>query len=102
MSFEAFLTIPSHHPSLPGHFPDRPIVPAVVILDAVIGALAEWREADRVTKISGAKFLAPLKPDQPFSIQFVDHAEPDTINFVCRTDGRDIVQGRLLVQRRSI
>jgi len=102
MTFEVRRTISSNHPSLPGHFPDRPIVPAVVILDEVIGALAEWRETDRVTKISNAKFLAPLEPDQPFSIQFVDHADADMINFVCRTDGRDIVQGRLLVQRRPI
>ncbi len=32
---ERVVTIPADHPSLPGHFPGRPIVPAVVILDEV-------------------------------------------------------------------
>ena len=102
MSFEVSRAIPSDHPSLPGHFPDRPIVPGVLILDEVIGALAEWRTGDLVTNISNAKFLAPLEPDQSFSIRFHDQAEADSVDFVCRTAIRDIVRGRLLVQRRSI
>ena len=101
MSFEVSRTISSEHPSLPGHFPDRPIVPAVVILDEVIGAVAEWRGADRVTKIGSVKFLAPLQPDQMFSICLHDCPDAKTIDFVCQSGSRDIVQGRLLVERRS-
>src|SRR5437868_5279247 len=65
MQFELCRTIPADHPSLPGHFPDAPIVPAVVILDEVIAALAEWRGQCQLTAIPTVKFLAPLKPDQP-------------------------------------
>jgi len=102
MSFEVSRTIPSDHPSLPGHFPDRPIVPAVVILDEVIGALAEWHANDCVTGIGSVKFLAPLEPDQPFLIKFLERSEAGTVDFVCRIGSRNIVLGRLLVQRRPI
>ena len=102
MSFEVSRTIKSDHPSLPGHFPDRPIVPAVVILDEVIDALVEWHNHDRVTNISSVKFLAPLQPDQPFSIHFLDPSQAGTVDFNCLVDGRAIVQGRRLVDRRSI
>ena len=102
MSFQIRRMIAADHPSLPGHFPDRPIVPGVLILDEVIGVLAEWRSTDLVTKISSAKFLAPLEPGEWFSIRFHDPTEADSVDFVCRSGSRDIVQGRLLVQRRSI
>ena len=101
VSYEVTRIIPSDHPSLPGHFPDRPIVPAVVILDEVIGALAEWRPLEHVVEINSVKFLAPLEPDQPFVIQFCRREADDSCDVVCRVGGHAIVQGRLLVQLRS-
>ena len=32
-------TIDPDHPCLPGHFPGRPVVPGVVVLDRVVEAL---------------------------------------------------------------
>ena len=32
-------SIPHDHPSLPGHFPGRPIVPGVVMLERVLEAI---------------------------------------------------------------
>ena len=101
MTFEVSRAISAYHPSLPGHFPDRPIVPAVVILDEVITAAADWQPAFEVAKIETVKFLAPLKPEEPFTIHFSDDKEPERADFICRTQSRVIVQGRLLLRRRS-
>lgn len=55
--------ISASHPSLPGHFPCRPIVPAVVLLDRVAAALECWR-GQQITALPQVKFVAPLLPDE--------------------------------------
>lgn len=55
------LTLPADHPALPGHFPGRPLVPGVVILDLVIAAAG--RAGYAVTAVTTAKFSAPLYPE---------------------------------------
>jgi 3-hydroxyacyl-[acyl-carrier-protein] dehydratase len=99
MNFEVRRTISADHPSLPGHFPGAAIVPGVVILDEVLTALTDWREDSRVTVISAVKFLAPLKPKQPFTICLIasEHPEGEVV-FRCRDEDRVIVEGRLQVR----
>jgi len=101
MTFELQCKIPANHPSLPGHFPGAPIVPGVVILDEVAEALAQWRNDTQLVTIRTVKFLAPLKPEQPFLIRLsAPEQEEDQVDFCCQTADRVIVQGRLLVRRR--
>ena len=57
------LRIPSSHPALPGHFPGEPIVPGVLLLDAVLSA------APSTMHIPWAKFHAPLGPDEEVVIR---------------------------------
>jgi 3-hydroxyacyl-[acyl-carrier-protein] dehydratase len=99
MNFVVRRTIGADHPSLPGHFPGASIVPGVVILDEVLAALTEWREDSHPTVISTVKFLAPLKPDQPFAICLVV-SEPagSEVVFRCLVEDRVIVEGRLQVR----
>jgi 3-hydroxyacyl-[acyl-carrier-protein] dehydratase len=98
MNFEGRRTISADHPSLPGHFPGTPIVPGVVILDEILAALTEWRGGSRVTSIRAVKFLAPLKPQQPFTICLsAGHDAEDEVDFSCRVDDRVIVEGRLQI-----
>jgi 3-hydroxymyristoyl/3-hydroxydecanoyl-(acyl carrier protein) dehydratase len=98
MTFEAIRLIGANHPSLPGHFPDAPLVPGVVILDEVIAALAEWQQNSQLSGIRMVKFLAPLQPEQAFTISLSlrnEHAEE--VNFCCRAEDRVIVEGQLEV-----
>lgn len=98
MTFEVFGLIHADHPSLPGHFPGAPLVPGVVILDEVVAALNEWRHDSELSGIRSVKFLAPLKPEQPFTISFFATSEDaGEISFCCRSEERVIVEGRLAV-----
>jgi 3-hydroxyacyl-[acyl-carrier-protein] dehydratase len=102
MNSEICRAIPADHPSLAGHFPEAPIVPGVVILDEVAAALAEWRRDCHLTRICAAKFLLPLKPEQPFTISFTAAKEQDNrINFRCRAGSRILVEGRVELSRRA-
>jgi 3-hydroxyacyl-[acyl-carrier-protein] dehydratase len=101
MAFEIRRTISSDHPSLPGHFPDAPVVPAVVILDEVVAALAQWRGDCQLTAIPTVKFLAPLKPGEAFTISLsTQEAANEEFDFSCRVGNRTIVQGRLQVRAK--
>ena len=103
MIFEVSRVIRADHPSLPGHFPGSPLVPAVVILDEVLEALIEWRQNSKLSGIRTVKFLAPLKPEHPFTICLsADEARPGEVNFCCRTEDRVIVEGRLEVVWEAI
>ena len=61
--------IPEDHPSLPGHFPGRPVVPGVVVLDRVFAAI-EHELADAGThalatvRMPQVKFVQPLLPGE--------------------------------------
>ena len=98
MTFEAIGIIRANHPTLPGHFPGSPLVPGVVILDEVIAALIEWRSDSQLTAIRLVKFLAPLAPEQAFTICLsATNERASEINFCCRAGDRIIVEGRLEV-----
>jgi 3-hydroxyacyl-[acyl-carrier-protein] dehydratase len=98
MTFEVRRAIRADHPSLPGHFPDIPLVPGVVILDEILAALLEWRRDCQLTGIRIVKFLVPLKAEQPFTISFsASHDRVGEVNFCCRIEQRIIVEGRLEV-----
>jgi len=98
MTFEACRTITADHPSLPGHFPDAPLVPGVLILDEVLAALRDWQKDCQLTAISTVKFLQPLKPGQPFTICLsTSNDDTSRVNFSCRIEGHVIVEGQLEV-----
>ena len=98
MRFEVLRLIHADHPSLPGHFPGAPLVPGVVILDEVVAALDEWWRDSQLSGIRSVKFLAPLKPEQPFTISLSSTSkDAGEVSFCCRADERVIVEGRLEV-----
>jgi hypothetical protein len=66
----------------------------------VLEVLIEWRANSQVTGIRTVKFLAPLKPEQPFTISLsAKNESASEINFCCRAEDHIIVKGRLEVCR---
>lgn len=86
--------IPANHPSLPGHFPDQPIVPGVVLLELVqrqAAALAGFREG--ATRWQRVKFLRPVRPEQAIHLHIEGAA--DQFSFTIRTeDGETVARGQ--------
>jgi 3-hydroxymyristoyl/3-hydroxydecanoyl-(acyl carrier protein) dehydratase len=59
-------TVPRDHPSLAGHFPGRPIVPGVVLLDLVLESIrSRLAEPVALQSIVSTKFLQAVAPETP-------------------------------------
>ncbi len=88
-------TIAASHPALPGHFPDHPVVPGVVILSEVWTVLAaSVGRPLRCTGWPSVKFLAPLHPDEPFTVE-LEFTNAETVRFTCRSRERPLASGTL-------
>ena len=72
MEVESTLEFAADHPAFDGHFPGAPIVPGVLLLDAVLHALEQSSHA--VTEVASAKFLHPAGPG-------------DKLEMACQTAG---------------
>ncbi|MEO8936638.1 MAG: hypothetical protein ABI277_16940 [Burkholderiaceae bacterium] len=69
------LAIDAQHPSFEGHFPSRPIVPGVVLLDCGLRAIAAHRSTSFGSashgdvRIGTAKFLSMVGPGEPVRLE---------------------------------
>jgi 3-hydroxyacyl-[acyl-carrier-protein] dehydratase len=87
---------PADHPALAGHFPGRPIMPGVVLLDqAILFAerllgyqVAEWQ-------IGPAKFFSPVAPDE-LLVFALSISERGVIAIDVRGAGRKVAACNLL------
>ena len=84
------LRISADHPALPGHFPGRPVVPGVVLLDRIAAALERWRGL-RIAGLPQVKFLRPLLPGQ--SAELVVGDDGKSIRFSITRDGVTLAAG---------
>lgn len=86
------LRIDANHPSLPGHFPGRPIVPGVVLLDHALATAEHWLgHSIRVTGLTQAKFTRPLLPEQTATIALT--LANEELRFDIQHAGERIAQG---------
>lgn len=96
MNYERTLAISKDHPALPGHFPGRPVVPGVVVLDEVIETLKEQyrQRAVVITGLPSVKLSSPLFPEEQLTIR-VEPEDPETAAFTCRVGNRLIASGSI-------
>lgn len=81
------------HPALPGHFPGHPVIPGVLLLDALVNALpARVGGAVRVTGFPAVKFLAPLLPEHDVEVVLAVK-RPGQAGFELLTGDRKIASG---------
>ena len=92
VAYTTSVRIAATHPALPGHFPGRPIVPGVVLLDRVLVEAERWlRRPVHPASLPNAKFTAPLLPEQDAQLQM--KLDGDELRFSVSRDGAAIAQG---------
>jgi 3-hydroxymyristoyl/3-hydroxydecanoyl-(acyl carrier protein) dehydratase len=59
---ELWLRFAGDHPALAGHFPQRPIVPGVLLLDAAVHGLEQAQGGS--WRVVSVKFHRPVRPEE--------------------------------------
>jgi 3-hydroxyacyl-[acyl-carrier-protein] dehydratase len=108
MRFESALQIPIDHAAFAGHFPGTPIVPGVVLLDAVVHAARAHlappltgnldNGCGYVCQISSAKFLSPVGPGELLTL-IGERAPSGAVHFSIVSDSRKVATGTLMFSR---
>jgi 3-hydroxymyristoyl/3-hydroxydecanoyl-(acyl carrier protein) dehydratase len=94
------LPIAANHPAYSGHFPGQPVLPGVVLLDAVVhelqcsdrGACAAW-------DISSAKFQSAVRPGEALTLEH-ETLPNGSVRFAIRTADRAVASGILVPSKR--
>jgi 3-hydroxyacyl-[acyl-carrier-protein] dehydratase len=92
--------VPSDHPSLPGHFPGRPVVPGVVVLDRVLDAIQAHHGPLGEIRLPQVKFVQPLLPDQ--HAQVLLEGDEGRWRFRVVRDGQPIASREVVRKRTRI
>jgi 3-hydroxyacyl-[acyl-carrier-protein] dehydratase len=92
---EEIWAVPADHPAFAGHFPGRPILPGVVILDRIIclaTRIAGRPEAG--ARIGSAKFFHPVTSGQALVLQ-VENPEQGAVRFQVLAEGKVVAAGTI-------
>jgi 3-hydroxymyristoyl/3-hydroxydecanoyl-(acyl carrier protein) dehydratase len=93
MTHTTHWTVPPDHPAFAGHFPDTPILPGVVLLDAALQLIADTRGITLDScELGSVKFLSPAMPGDELVIRHTLTAG-GTIRFDIMTGMRKIASG---------
>jgi 3-hydroxymyristoyl/3-hydroxydecanoyl-(acyl carrier protein) dehydratase len=85
------LAIRADHPAYAGHFPGQPILPGVVLLDAVLHALAvQQGRAGLYAQIRSVKFHSAVTPGERLTLHLTSPQHPE-IRFEIRSAAADQV-----------
>ncbi len=84
---QAAFAMPADHPCLDGHFPGRPLVPGVALLDALAA------QAGRLAGLETVRFLTPVTPGETVILAWTQ-GEGGRIDFTGHVHGRLVFRGR--------
>ena len=87
-------SVPSDHPSLPGHFPGRPVVPGVVVLDHVLDAIETQHGPLGNVRLPQVKFVQPLLPGERADVLL--EGDQGRWRFRVVRDGQPIASGEVV------
>jgi 3-hydroxyacyl-[acyl-carrier-protein] dehydratase len=88
---ETALDIARDHPAYAGHFPARPVLPAVVLLAEALAAIAKEMGSDPIYSVSSAKFLRPVAPGTALTL--AHESSGDGVRFEIRTPDGVVARG---------
>lgn len=91
------LPIAADHPAFAGHFPGQPVVPAVVLLDETLQALATQRALQGRWQIVSAKFHSMVLPGETVLLTHQQQS-PGHFSFALHVQQRLIARGQLALQ----
>jgi acyl-CoA synthetase (AMP-forming)/AMP-acid ligase II len=91
--------IPVDHASLPGHFPGRPVVPGVVLLDHAFSLITR-RLGGRFASLEAVKFTGPVLPAEDVEV-FYRLAGPERVTFTCLKEDAPVLRGTARIARMS-
>lgn len=92
---EEVWAVPADHPAFAGHFPGRPILPGVVILDRILGFVARIAgRPEAGARIGSAKFFHPVTPGEALVLQ-VENPEQGAVRFQVLAEGKVVAAGNL-------
>lgn len=86
--------ISANHPSLPGHFPMRPITPGVVALDHVVHGLLFHKPEATLAGFPQVKFLSPLMPEVEVTVIYKPKSAT-LYQFSCEVNNEIIILGQI-------
>jgi 3-hydroxyacyl-[acyl-carrier-protein] dehydratase len=91
IAHSATWTVPVDHPAFAGHFPGRPIVPGVVLLDQALRRIGDpgvgWI-------VANAKFLRPVTPGETLTFAWQARAS-GAVEFAISSAAHPVATGLL-------
>ena len=91
MRLAGTFTVDPAHPSLPGHFPGRPIAPGVLLIDEASALILAGRPGELLAGLPEARFLRPVHPGDEVSVSYADDG-----GFACAVRGETVLRGRMV------
>jgi 3-hydroxymyristoyl/3-hydroxydecanoyl-(acyl carrier protein) dehydratase len=94
-TLSARFEITADHPCLAGHFPGRPVTPAVVLMERVVDALQAAVAPLQLEAVAAAKFIRAVMPGETVEVRFEAIGAPLNYAFSCSVDATPVATGRL-------
>jgi 3-hydroxymyristoyl/3-hydroxydecanoyl-(acyl carrier protein) dehydratase len=89
------------HAGFAGHFPDRPVLPAIgqlVLIDTLLGRCDPGHRG--IVAVDQVRFQEPVGPDDTLTVAI--RLDGDAVRFTIHRDGRSVGRGSLARLREEV